>query len=423
MILSLVSELLARVGRRPVVEEAVDNLRRSGGFVRLDGLTDPAKTLVATLAATELGRPAIFVVESNQRAEALLEPLRWFYRAVTGKPGHRVVHLPALEVLPYDRRSPHAEISEDRAVALWRLANGDADMMIAPAQAALWRMRESEFYRHLARTIERDQDIPHRELLDFLSSAGYDKQTTCEMPGQFAVRGGIIDVFSPEAPQPVRIELLGDTIESIRAFDPNTQRSTNPMERATLLPLTEFPRRAEVLQRLRVPTASGREDDEAPAGFYPGWEFQEILLEDRKSTLFDLANDPLVIEDEPSLLKVAIEQYREKLRESFEAFESPVGEPPNRFLFDEEEWSLAMQLAPRLGLEHLGVAAEDTPQRTLQTQPTTRYHGNVAAFMSEVREKLSTGEQVMVSAATNGELERLADICHEYEVPYRLGEL
>jgi transcription-repair coupling factor (superfamily II helicase) len=423
MILSLVSELLARVGRRPVVEEAVDNLRRSGGFVRLDGLTDPAKTLVATLAATELGRPAIFVVESNQRAEALLEPLRWFYRAVTGKPGHRVVHLPALEVLPYDRRSPHAEISEDRAVALWRLANGDADMMIAPAQAALWRMRESEFYRHLARTIERDQDIPHRELLDFLSSAGYDKQTTCEMPGQFAVRGGIIDVFSPEAPQPVRIELLGDTIESIRAFDPNTQRSTNPMERATLLPLTEFPRRAEVLQRLRVPTASGREDDEAPAGFYPGWEFQEILLEDRKSTLFDLANDPLVIEDEPSLLKVAIEQYREKLRESFEAFESPVSEPPNRFLFDEEEWSLAMQLAPRLGVEHLGVAAEDTPQRTLQTQPTTRYHGNVAAFMSEVREKLSTGEQVMVSAATNGELERLADICHEYEVPYRLGEL
>ena len=423
MILSLVSELLARVGRRPVVEEAVDKLRRSGGFVRLDGLTDPAKTLVAALAATELGRPAIFVVESNQRAEALVEPLRWFYRAVTGKPGHRVVHLPGLEVLPYDGRSPHAEISEDRAVALWRFANGDADLMIAPVQAALWRMRETEFYRHLARTIERDQEIPHRELLDFLSSAGYEKQTTCEMPGQFSVRGGIIDVFSPEAPQPVRVELLGDTIESIRAFDPNTQRSTNPMERATLLPLTEFPRRAEVLQRLRVPAASGREDDEAPAGFYPGWEFQEILLEDRKSTLFDLANDPLVIEDEPSLLKTAIEQYREKLRGSFEAFESPVSEPPNRFIFDEEEWSLAMQLAPRLGVEHLGVASEDAPQRTLQTQPTTRYHGNVAAFMSEVREKLSTGEQVMVSAATTGELERLADICHEYEVPYRLGEL
>ncbi len=234
------------------------------------------------------------------------------------------MHLPALEVLPYDGRSPHAEISEDRAVALWRFANGDADLMIAPVQAVLWRMRESEFYRQLARTIERDQDIPHRELLDYLAGAGYDKQATCEMPGQFSVRGGIIDVFSPEAPQPIRIELLGDTIESIRAFDPNTQRSTNPMERATLLPLTEFPRRAEVLERLRVPAASGREDDEAPAGFYPGWEFQEILLEDRKSTLFDLAGDPLVVEDEPSLLAAAIEEYREHLRESFEEYESTV---------------------------------------------------------------------------------------------------
>src|SRR5580700_4414137 len=319
MILSLVSELLARVGRRPVVEEAVDNLRRSGGFVRLDGLTDPAKTLVAALAATELGRPAILIVESNQRAEALAEPLRWFYRAVTGKPGHRVVHLPALEVLPYDGRSPHAEISEDRAVALWRFANGDADLMIAPIQAALWRMRESEFYRHLARTIERDQDIPHRELLDFLSSAGYDKQTTCEMPGQFAVRGGIIDVFSPEATQPARIELLGDTIESIRAFDPNTQRSTNPVERATLLPLTEFVRGPEVLEKMRIPVASGREDGELPPGYFPGWEFREMLRAERRSVLFDLAGEPLLIEDEPSLLQMAVENYRTRMQEGFDA--------------------------------------------------------------------------------------------------------
>jgi transcription-repair coupling factor (superfamily II helicase) len=423
MILSLVSELLARVGRRPVVEEALEALRRSGGEVRLAGLTDPAKTLLVTLAAAELGRPTIFIVESNQRAEALVEPLRWFYRAITGKPGHRVVHLPSLEVLPYDNRSPHAEISEDRAVALWRFANADADLMIAPVQAALWRMRDPEFYSQLACTIQRDQDIPHRELLNYLAGAGYDRQVTCEMPGQYSVRGGIIDVFSPEAPQPVRIELLGDTIESIRAFDPNTQRSTNPMERATLLPLTEFPRRAEVLERLRVPAASGREDDEAPPGFYPGWEFQEILLEERKSTLFDLAGDSLVVEDEPSLLKGAVEQYRERMRDSFDGSESPLSEPPNRFLFDDEEWSLALQLAPRLGLEHLGVAAEGEAPRTLQTQPTTRYHGNVAAFMTEVRGRLTAGENVMVSAATTGELERLADICHEYEVAYRLGEL
>ena len=179
MILSLVSELLARVGRQPVVEEALETLRRSGGEVRLSGLTDSAKALLVALAQEELGRPAVFIVETNQRAEALLEPVRWFYRAVTGKPGSRVVHFPSHEVLPYENRSPHGEISEDRAVALWRFASGEADLLIAPVQSALWRMREPEFYRQLARTLARDQSIPHEELLEFLSSTGYDKQVTC----------------------------------------------------------------------------------------------------------------------------------------------------------------------------------------------------------------------------------------------------
>ena len=413
----------------------------------------------------------MLLVDTNQRAEALLEPVRYFYRAVTGKPGRRVAHLPAHEVLPYENRSPHAEISEDRAVALWRFATGDADLLIVPVQAAVWRMREREFYAQLARTIARDESIPHEELIDFLSSAGYDKQITCEMPGQYAVRGGIIDIYSPESPQPVRVELLGDTIESIRAFDPNTQRSTNPVERATLLPLTEYPRRAEVLERAWVSVASGREDDAAPGGFYPGWEFREALRENRKSTLFDLTVEPLIIADEPSLLAASIEKYRAQLAEAFDAAEDPLAEPPDKFIFDDEEWGLALQMAPRLAIEHLGMEAAEagdgdgdanakharlkaaatdtnrkhkcgcesdaaaehadgglksaatTPIRTLQTQPTTRYHGNVAAFIAEARNRIAAGENVMVSAASTGELERFADICHEFELPYRMGEL
>ncbi len=462
MILPLVSELLTRVARRPVVEEAFEALRRFGGEVRLAGLTDPAKALLAPLAFAELDRPTVLLVETNQRAEAMLEPVRYFYRAVTGKPGRRVAHLPAHDVLPYENRSPHAEISEDRAVALWRFATGDADLLIAPVQAAVWRMRDREFYAQLARTIARDESIAHEELIEFLSGAGYDKQVTCEMPGQYAVRGGIIDIYSPESSQPVRVELLGDTIESIRAFDPNTQRSTNPVERATLMPLTEFPRHLEVLEPSRLQSASGREDDSVPAGFYPGWEFREALREDRKSTLFDLAVEPLIIEDEPSLLAASLEKYRAQLAEAFDEAEDPLAEPPDKFIFDDEEWNLARQMAPRFGIEHLSVDAalpaataaahggEDggpksaatkalplgvggapeaaigaaAPQtRTLHTQPTTRYHGNVAAFIAEARARIAAGENVMVSAASTGELERFADISHEFELPYRMGEL
>ena len=437
MILPLVSELLTRVARRPAVEEAFEALRRRGGEVRLAGLTDPAKALIIPLAFAELGRPFVVLVETNQRAEMLLEPVRYFYRAITGKPDRRVVHLPAHEVLPYENRSPHAEISEDRAVALWSFVTGEADVLIAPVQAALWRMRDREFYSQLARTISRDETIEHDDLTSFLVSAGYDKQVTCEMPGQFAVRGGIIDIYSPEAAQPVRVELLGDTIESIRAFDPATQRSTNPVERATLLPLTEFPRHAEILEQMRVRSASGREDDSAPAGFYQGWEFREVLREVRNSTLFDLANEPLIVEDEPSLLAASIEKYRARLAEAFEAVEDPLAEPPEKFIFDEEEWDLARQLAPRFSIEHLamesllagpaapGVPAATAPAelRALQTQPTTRYHGNVPAFIAEARTRIAANDHVMVSAGSTGELERLADICHEFELPYRMGEL
>jgi transcription-repair coupling factor (superfamily II helicase) len=425
MILPIVSELLSRVGRLPVIDEAVDALRRGRSGRSISGLTDSAKALIAPMIGSELSRPAVLLVDSPQRAENLVEPIRWFYRALTNKPGRRVAHLPAHDVLPYEGRSPHAEISEARAVSLWRFASGEIDLLIASVQAALWRLKPREYYERLALSIARDQSIPYEEFTSFLAGAGYEKKTTCEMPGEYAVRGGIIDIFSPEALQPIRVELLGDTIESIRAFDANTQRSTNPIERATLLPLSEFVLGRGILDRQRVTATagegSGREDEGLPAGYFPGWEFREIPREQRNSVLFDLAAETVILEDEPQSLDEAVEKYRKELAETFEATEDALVEPPNRYILDEEEWQLARQMAPRLGIEQLGLAA--IAQDTLQTQPTTKLHGNVQAFIAEVRTRIAAGEQVIASAASTGELERFADICHEYEVPYRVGEL
>ena len=427
MILPLVSELLSRVARCPAVDNAVESLRRGRPGGGISGLTESGKALIAPMICSDLGRPTILLVESPQRAEELVAPVRWFYRALTNKPGHRVAYLPAHEVLPYEGRSPHAEIAEERAVSLWRFASGEVDLLIAPIQAALWRLKGRESYRHLALSIARDQSIAYSELTGFLAAAGYEKRPTCEMPGEYAIRGGIIDVFSPEAPQPLRVELLGDTIESIRAFDPNTQRSTNPTERATLLPLSEFVLGPEVLEQQRVAAgpgdASDREDEGLPAGYYPGWEFRAIPRERRNAVLFDLAPETIVIEDEPPLLEEAIEKYRRELAEAFDEAEDALAEPPNRYILDEEEWQLARQMVPRLGIEHLGLAHDSESQRALQTQPTTKHHGNVQAFIAEIRNRMSRGEQVVASAASTGELERFADICHEYEVPYRVGEL
>src|SRR5262249_44378464 len=118
MLLSSIAELLARVVRHPAIEQTLAGLRRGLPEMFLAGLTDPAKALVVAQAAVEMRRPILFLVESGQRAEELAEPLRFFYRTLTGKSGTQVATLPALDVWPWQGLSPHPEILETRAVAL-----------------------------------------------------------------------------------------------------------------------------------------------------------------------------------------------------------------------------------------------------------------------------------------------------------------
>ncbi len=423
MILPLVAELLSRVGRHPSVEASLDDLRRGSGESSLAGLTDPAKALIAAICASSLARPVFLLVSSNRRGEELLEPIRYFYEALTRKARTRVAILPAHDVLPYESRSPHPEISEERAFALWSLVAGEADIVVTPVSAAMQRMRDAEFYAGLASRLERDVDFPQAALIAHLASVGYEKQETVEAPGQFAVRGGIVDVFSPETAAPVRLEFFGDTLESLREFDANTQRSLRPLDRLTLLPLTDYPRRAELLERLQTTNATGREDEGVPAAFYPGWEFHPALLGDAKSNLFELASEAVILEDEPEELRRASEEYLARLEAARELAAGALSEvPAERYVLSESEWTAELRRRPCLRLEHLALE-RDSLVRAMLTQPTTRYHGNVAAFMNEVRGRVQAGAQVMVSAASTGEMERLADLCHENELPYRLGEL
>ena len=429
MILPLVAELLVRIGRQTEVEEAFDRLRRGVRGVALCGLTDPAKALVAALAVQFLLKPTVFLVETNERADEFCPLARYFLRAL-GKTNAQVVTLPAHEVLPYDHQSPHPEISEARASALWRLTSGEADLVIAPVTAAVWRLREPQFYSSLALTLDRGEDVPREEFLEHISSVGYESTDTVEMPGQFAARGGIIDVFPPEAERPVRLELLGDTLESIREFDPNTQRSISPLERVTLLPLADYPRTAEQLEQLRELVIAGNADSgrglvaagsQALPGFYPGWEFQVSLARERQSHLLRLRENIVVIEDEPETLEAAIKKYRERFAEA--AAENPGTPPPENYVLTSEEWEKARQANPRIGFEHLATEKSEGESFTLLTRPTARYRGNVPAFMAELKGRLSAGEKILLSAASTGELERMADLCHEFELPFCLGEL
>src|SRR5450432_4551211 len=246
MILPAVRERLEAILHQPAVEDALAVLRSGANQVALSGLHDVAKALLAAYLTHTLRRPAYFITSSNRRAEALAETLRFFAGIFPGKTGAatglagEVATLPAFDTLPWQSQSPHPDILERRAATLFRLADGQISLVIAPVTAALWRYQDPYVYLSLARTLARDTEMPLDDLLLHLGSVGYTRTEMVDLPGQFAVRGGIVDVFSPESPRPVRIELLGDTIESVREFDPRTQRSISPVTKTTILPLAEW---------------------------------------------------------------------------------------------------------------------------------------------------------------------------------------
>src|SRR5271157_4187210 len=287
------------------MDGALGELRAGAGLVGLSGLHDVAKALVAAHVTHELRRPAFFVTENNRRAEELAESVRFFGQIFPGAAGGVTV-LPAFDSLPWDSQAPHADILERRAATLYRLANGEVSLVIAPMAAALWRYQDPYVYLTLAQILAKDTEVSHDTLINHLGSIGYARTEMVDLPGQFAVRGGIVDVFSPEAPRPVRLELLGDTIEGVREFDPRTQRSVAPVVKTTILPLTEW----------SVP-APGSEKAFAwePTGWIGG------SRETGTASLFELAESslkPLVSLDEPVNLREAARRHLEAATENYE---------------------------------------------------------------------------------------------------------
>ncbi|HET6142667.1 MAG TPA: transcription-repair coupling factor [Candidatus Acidoferrales bacterium] len=401
MILSSVSETLASVGKQTALESIISELRQGTPRERLAGLTPTGKALVAAIIATELRRPMVVLVESGARAEEFAASMQFFYKALAGQEATEVTVLPALDVLPWQEAAAHAEILETRAVTLWRVATGEARVVVAPIAAARMRLADASYYAEQARTLVREDPLSLDDLLAHLRRVGYESHDMVEMPGQFTVRGGIVDVFPAEAERPVRLELFGDTVESLREFDPNTQRSVRPIDRVTLPPLVE----------------------QSSNGFGGGFGIAEGAQKiSHTHSLLDLHEDTVVLVDEPAAIKEASRAFLQGAMQDLEGKEGESVDLLSSYYFT-DDWDEMLARHARLEIEQLGVTREDSETRFIQTQPTSNFHGNVPAFMEEARRRVAAGERVLLAAESLGELERYVDLCHEYEVPFRLGDL
>ena len=431
MLLPFVRELFTDVEKLPAFARVASHLKEGTGRMRVSGLTPTAKALLLVLFQRAAARPLIFVVNDNRAAEDFLPVLRGFCELTAACDPDSVITLPARDVLPFQNLSPHPELQEERATALWKIATGAASIVVSPIAATAIRLRSADYYTDLARIIRRGESFDLESLLAHLNTVGYTSTDVVEMPGQYASRGGILDVYSPEADRPLRIEFFGDEADSIRKFDPTSQRSSNPVDEALLLPLTETPVSEHLLgaihTRLSGKRIVGNEEIVEAAvraggvNVFPGWEFYAPVA-GADSTIFDLIPRASVLLDETDQLKQEFDRFWTRVTEAHER--SGVGNlvrPEDLYLPPEDWWSKTEAL-PGADIEHLGITHDLNEEAiSFLTQPSPRFHGAIPAMLEEVQKLNSDGKRVLFAVPNTGEVERLADVFTEYNVSFKLG--
>src|SRR5438270_2331688 len=433
MALPFVRELFADVEKLSAFSRVASHIKEGTGRISVSGLTPTAKALLLVLLQKATGRPLIAVVSDNRAAEDLVPVLQGFAELTGSAEADSIAALPTRDVLPFQNLSPHPEIQEERATALWKIATGAVSIVVAPVAATTIRLASTEYYTDLARTVRRGETIDTEPLLQHLNTVGYDATDVVEMPGQYALRGGILDVYSPEDERPVRIEFFGDEVESIRKFDPASQRSSDSVDEALLLPLTETPVSEELLgavhARLSGKRITGTEEmieqavRSAGVTVFPGWEFYAPVA-GADHTVFDLLPHGLVLADEPDALRSEFDHSWSRIEEAHEG--SGVGNlvRPTDLYLSPDDWWKKLSGLPGADIEHLEIArGEDGAAAavTFHSQPTPRFHGSVPAMLEEVKKQIAESKRVLIAVPNTGEVERLADIFSEYAVSFRLG--
>jgi transcription-repair coupling factor (superfamily II helicase) len=457
MILPFVRERMADLEHSAAFERLRRHLSGGTGRRRVSGLTATARALYLPLLLRALDKPgtpaaartALILVSDNKAAEALHTAVNAACELTGALSPDEVLRLPAHDVLPFENLSPHGEIQEQRAAALWKIASGQARLVIAPVEAACMRLFPRDYYAALALRLAVGEEHDPSMLVEHLLQVGYTRVDVVDMPGQVTIRGGIIDVWSPESngqaeARPVRIDFFGDEIESIRRFDPETQRSSTHLEDVLLLPLTETPATEQLLtainnrltkkgtQSAELATGESFEQDASRAAtIFPGWEFYAPVAGAR-STLLELlgspgVHGPRVFVEEPAMVLNQGERWWNKVEQRHErAGIGSLVAPGDLYL---SPWELedALRLYCGAELDQIGVVdvlegdGSDGAEIEFATRPTMRFHGSIPAMIDQLRALMESEATIVIAAPNQGEVERLAGLLQEYGVAYRIG--
>ncbi|PZU38757.1 MAG: transcription-repair coupling factor [Acidovorax sp.] len=378
--------------------------------------------LLARLGEREkaAGRTTAIVTADATDAQRLIDEMAFF------APELRCALFPDWETLPYDSFSPHQDLISERLATLWRIQQRDkdtgADVVLVPATTALYRLAPPSFLAGYTFHFKVKQKLDEAKLRAQLTLAGYQHVSQVVGHGEYAVRGGLIDLFPMGSAVPYRVDLFDDEIDSIRTFDPDSQRSLYPVPEVRLLPGREFPMddaaRAKFRQRWREllegdPTRSRIYKDMGNGVATAGIEYYLPLFFDETATVFDyLGNEATVVLHGD--LETAFQRFWQDTRDRYRLIQGdpdhPTLPPEALFLGAEQFYAQAnqhAQLSLRPGVEDVADNAQF--QKLPDLSVVRGAEDPLARLQAHIRATGQTGQRVLLLAESDGRRESLLD--------------
>lgn len=436
--------------------ELITRLRKGDHVTHVAGLGDGAKALSVVEMSKASGRRVAYVSLAGSDLEQLENDIRYFNSLLSeDATDDDVLVLPAIEADPYSGTSPHAEILERRALTLWKLSQGLGSIVLMSAGSLLPRVVASTQIRQSGVRLRIGEEVPLDYLIDHLSSVGYVRSDPVSGVGEFSSRGGILDFFPPSpGDHPYRVEFFGDEIDSIREFDPDSQRSIANIEEAVIAPMRDERGRSEDFREWAKAAREHWSDERYERALrdrlvpaedgepFPGWEHVMPLVHPLESSVFDYLGNSILIVDEPVEVEKRIKTTYETLYRDHDRAEAAddIALKPDRLFLTVDELRTRLAAFQRIEFRLLGGAAlavdEDLryenldaskplflfppeaggKEVSLRSRPVRRWHGRLKDLADELMsEELEPRLTVFLLPAI-GALDRLREVLIEYGV-------
>jgi len=376
---------------------------------------------------SQLGQqyPLIVITADTFTAQQLVEEIEFF-----GTENLTLLHFPDWETLPYDVFSPHQDIISERLLTLYQLPLLEQGIIILPVTTLMHAIAPKNYVSAQSLVLHRGQSLKSIDhFRQQLENNGYRWVAQVMEHGEFSVRGSLIDLFPMGSVLPYRIDLLDNEIDSIRYFDPDTQRSQNTLEKIQLLPAREFPLNETTITQFRARWRQQWDGDPMRSPIYrevskgsvpPGIEYYLPLFFEQTQTLFDyLPNQSVIVTIGQEMMTVA-EQFWRDANERYEQlrhdFERPLLPPDQLFLQAHQVFS-GFHRYPHLQLNHEKM---DDPQGinfATTTPPTLPVESRSAEPLARLKQFLQTFPgRVLMTAETAGRRESLLELFKNHEL-------